>query len=236
MMLRFHAQTCGSTLTAQFPDANAVRVALQAAAAVLGGAQSLHTNSKDEALAIPHDRAARLALRTQQVLAFESGLASTADPAGGSFAIESLTDRLEAEARTLLDHIESLGGMPAAIESGFVQREIQESAYAYQRAVESSERVIVGVNRYVSEEDSRVSLHSHDGALESSQIARLADTRRRRDAVRARSALEALAAAARGESNLMRPILDCVRAEASVGEISDALRAVFGTYNESVTI
>ncbi len=236
MMLRFHAQTCGSTLTAQFPDANAVRVALQAAAAVLGGAQSLHTNSKDEALAIPHDRAVRLALRTQQILAFESGLASTADPAGGSFAIESLTDRLEAEARSLVDHIESLGGMPAAIESGFVQREIQESAYAYQRAVESSERVIVGVNRYVSVDDSHVSLHSHDPRLEASQIARLANTRRRRDAGTARTALEALAEAARGASNLMPPILACVRAEASVGEISDTLRSVFGTYNEAVTI
>jgi methylmalonyl-CoA mutase N-terminal domain/subunit len=236
MTLRFHAQTCGSTLTAQFPDANAVRVALQAAAAVLGGAQSLHTNSRDEALAIPHDRAVRLALRTQQILGYESGLASTADPVGGSFAIESLTDRLEAEAQSSLEHIEALGGMPSAIESGFVQREIQDAAWAYQRAVETSQKIVVGVNRYVSDDQPAVSLHRTDQTLEPRQVAGLAQVRRRRDPGAIRRALDALGAAARSDENLMRPIVDCVRGEASVGEISDVLRSVFGTYSEAVTV
>ncbi len=240
MQLRFHAQTAGSTLTAQFPDANVVRVALQAVAAVLGGAQSVHTNSKDEALAIPSDEAARLALRTQQIIAFESGIAATADPAGGSFAVEALTDRLEALTLEYLERVESLGGMVEAVETGFAQKEIQEAAYAYQRSIENGERGVVGVNRYASSADGdaahRISIHRLDPAVAARQIDRLSTARAGRDAAAVGRSLAGLESAARQESNLMPSIVEAVRMRASVGEIADALRNVFGEHREAVTI
>ncbi len=236
MTLRFHAQTAGSTLTAQFPDANVVRVTLQAMAAVLGGAQSVHTNSKDEALALPREDTARLALRTQQIIANESGVRNTVDPVGGSFAIEALTDRIETETLDYLGKIDAIGGMLTAIEEGFVQREIQEAAYQFQRAVENEERVIVGVNRYRSDEEERIPIHSIDPALEPAQMEKLNRVRQRRDAAAVARALAELRAAAEGEANMMPLILAAVGAYASVGEISDTLRAVFGEYREAVTI
>jgi methylmalonyl-CoA mutase N-terminal domain/subunit len=236
MKLRVHAQTAGSTLTAQFPDANAVRVTLQCVAAVLGGAQSIHTNSRDEALAIPHNDAVRLALRTQQIVAFESGLASTTDPVGGSYAVEALTDELERRTRAELERIEAMGGMLSAIESGFVQREIQESAYRYQRAIESGERGVVGVNRYVADDPVEVPIHHIDPAAESSQVSQLVRRRRERDGVGVAGALERLRHDARSGANLMPAIVDAVRRDASVGEISDALKSVFGEYREAVTV
>lgn len=240
MALRFHAQTAGSTLTAQFPDSNAVRVTIQALAAILGGAQSIHTNSKDEALAIPHDQAVRLALRTQQILAYESGVGAIDDPTGGSYAIETLTDRLEERALEYLDRIDLMGGMRSAIEGGFVQREIQESAYRYQRSIETGERTVVGVNKYHSisggPEDKPPLLHRTDPAIESRQIESLGRVREQRDDSSVRSALEILSSVAGGNDNLMPAIVDAVRREASVGEISDTLRAVFGEYREAVTV
>ena len=236
MTLRFHAQTAGSTLTAQFPDANVVRVTLQAMAAVLGGAQSVHTNSKDEALALPREDTARLALRTQQIIAHESGVRNTVDPAGGSFAIEALTDRIESETLDYLGKIDAIGGMLAAIEEGFVQREIQEAAYRFQRAVENEERVIIGVNRHRSDEEERIPIHSIDPALEPAQVEKLNRVRQRRNTAAVAKALEELRAAAEGEANMMPLILAAVCAYASVGEISDTLRAVFGEYREAVTI
>jgi len=236
LTLRFHAQTAGSSLTAQLPDANIVRVTLQALAAVLGGAQSLHTNSKDEALALPREDAARLALRTQQIIAHESGVTNTVDPVGGSFAIEAMTDRIEKETMEYLDKIESLGGMLAAIESGFVQKEIQEAAYSYQRSIETDERVIVGVNRYISDEKERIPIHSVDPDLEVTQVQTLRALRGSRDTDAVRAALVALEDAAGGDRNLMPAIMDAVRVYASVGEISDAFRRVFGEYRETVTV
>ena len=236
LTLRFHAQTAGSSLTAQLPDANIVRVTLQALAAVLGGAQSLHTNSKDEALALPQEDAARLALRTQQIIAHESGVTHTVDPLGGSFAIEAMTDRIEKETMEYLDKIESLGGMLAAIESGFVQKEIQEAAYSYQRSIETGERVIVGVNRYNSDEKERIPIHRVDPDLEVTQVQTLRALRGSRETDAVRDALVALEDAARGDRNLMPAIMDAVRVYASVGEISDAFRRVFGEYREAVTV
>ena len=236
MALRFHAQTAGSALTAQFPDANVVRVTLQAMAAVLGGAQSVHTNSKDEALALPREDTARLALRTQQIIAYESGVRNTVDPVGGSFAIEALTDRIERETLAYLEKIDALGGMLAAIEEGFIQREIQESAYQFQRAVERDERVIIGVNRYQSDDVDRIPIHRIDPALEPAQIDSLNAVRRRRDAGAVEKTLRKLREAAEGDANLMPLILDAVSVYASVGEISDTLRAVFGEYREAVTV
>ncbi len=239
MQLRFHAQTAGSTLTAQFPDANAVRVTLQAVAAVLGGAQSIHTNSRDEALAIPHDEAVRLALRTQQIIAYESGIAASADPVGGSFAIETLTNRMEERACEYLERIDLLGGMPAAVETGFVQKEIQDSAYAFQRAIETGERSVVGVNKYEAAPGGqgfpRIPIHRLDPGIAAGQIERLAEARTRRDTSAVRKALDRLESAAGRNDNLMPPIVTAVRSCASVGEISDSLRSVFGEYSESVT-
>ena len=205
-------------------------------AAVLGGAQSLHTNSKDEALALPREDAARLALRTQQIIAHESGVTHTVDPLGGSFAIEAMTDRIEKETIEYLDKIESLGGMLAAIESGFVQKEIQEAAYSYQRSIETDERVIVGVNRYNSDEKERIPIHRVDPDLEVTQVQALGALRGSRDTDAVRDALVALENAARGDRNLMPAIMDAVRVYASVGEISDAFRRVFGEYREAVTV
>lgn len=230
--LRFHAQTAGSTLTAQQPEVNAVRVALQALAAALGGAQSLHTNSRDEALALPTEEAARLALRTQQVIAHESGVTDTADPLGGAYAVEFLTNAIEKRSREYLDKIETTGGMLSAIKSGFVQREIQQSAYEYQKQIESGERVIVGVNGFVSEQQEPIPIHQLDPGIEEAQIASLRRLRSKRDAATVERSLDALEKAAAGTENLLPHILSAVDAYATVGEISDRLRRVFGEHQE----
>jgi methylmalonyl-CoA mutase N-terminal domain/subunit len=232
---RFHVQTGGVTLTAQQPDNNVVRVALQALSAVLGGCQSLHTNSRDEALALPTEESVRLALRTQQIVAHESGVAGTVDPLGGSFAVEAATDALEAEALRLVDRIESRGGALAAIERGDVQREIQDSAYRLQKQVESGERVIVGVNRFQEEgEEPPVDILRIDPELEREQVAKVRALRARRDPGPWAAALDALEARARSGSNLVPAIVDAVLAGATVGEISDRLRGVFGEHRETL--
>jgi methylmalonyl-CoA mutase N-terminal domain/subunit len=228
LTLRFHAQTSGATLTAQQPDNNLVRVTLQALAAVLGGTQSLHTNARDEALALPTEESARLALRTQQILAHESGVAAVADPLGGSLHIESETDRIEREAEDYIRRIDAMGGMLRAIETGFPQSEIEASAYAAQRAIESGEQVIVGVNRFRMEESLDPPTFRLDPAVESAQVAGLRELRASRNAGGVHARLANLEEAARGTANLMPPILAAVEAHASVGEISDALRRIFG--------
>jgi methylmalonyl-CoA mutase N-terminal domain/subunit len=233
MMLRFHAQTAGSTLTAQQPDNNIVRVALQALAAVLGGAQSLHTNSKDEALALPTADAARLALRTQQLIAWESGVTNTVDPVGGSAAIEALTEDIERQAFKLLESIDHRGGMLSAIETGWVQSQIQDSAFSYQRSIESEERIVVGVNRFHTSEKESIPIHSNDPNLEGNQIARLNAIRSHRDGQAVGECLTRLESAARSEENLLPHIIRAVDAYASVGEISDVFRKVHGEYREA---
>jgi methylmalonyl-CoA mutase N-terminal domain/subunit len=235
-MLRFHTQTCGCTLTAQQPENNIVRVTLQALAAVLGGTQSLHTNALDEALALPSEMAARLALRTQQVIAHESGVADVVDPVGGSYAIEVLTTRLEEEALAYIERIESMGGMLHAIERGYVQQEIQRSAYEYQKAVEQRRFVVVGVNEYVRLEDSPMDILRIDQRVTDAQLERLAELRRARDQGRVAAVLERLRTAATGTTNVVPIILEAVECETTLGEISDALRDVFGEYQERVTV
>ncbi len=236
LLLRFHAQTAGSALTAQQPENNLVRVAIQALAAVLGGCQSLHSNALDEALALPTEQAALLALRTQQIIAHESGVTNTMDPVGGSYTIEKLTDEIEARAREYVAKIDALGGMLRAIETGYVQAEIQKAAYEYQQAVERGEQVVVGVNQFVAEEEKPIPTLRIDPEVERSQIARLNALRARRDAARVRAALTAVEARARSGENLLPAILAAVETSATVGEISDALRRVFGEYTESVVI
>ena len=236
LMLRFHTQTAGSTLTAQQPEVNVVRTTIQALAAVLGGTQSLHTNSMDEALSLPTEAAARVALRTQQVIAHESGVADTVDPLAGSYAIEELTTQLESLAEDYISKIDDLGGMLRAIETGYVQREIQEAAYEYQKAVESSDAIVVGVNRFQTESAGPIPILRIDETIERGQIERLHALRARRDAHRAESALSSLAEAAAGTENLMPRILTCVEAEVTVGEISNRLRAVWGEYREALTV
>jgi methylmalonyl-CoA mutase N-terminal domain/subunit len=233
MMLRFHTQTAGSSLTAQQPDVNVVRVALQAMAAVLGGTQSLHTNSRDEALGLPTEESARLALRTQQIVANETGVTSVADPFGGSVYIEELTDRIEQGARDYLERIETMGGTLAAIESGFVQTEIQNAAYAYQQSVERGETVVVGVNKFRQEEETAPITFRMDPALERQQVERLREMRASRSASEVAASLKRVEDAARGAENLMPRILDACAAHATVGEISDRMRTVFGEYRES---
>ncbi len=228
-MLRFHTQTAGSMLTSQQPDNNVVRVTLQALAAVLGGTQSLHTNSRDEALSLPSEESARLALRTQQILAHESGVADVVDPLGGSPYVEALTDEVERRARELMARIEEFGGAVRAIETGFVQRQIHESALAWQRALESGERVVVGVNEFQVEEGD-AEIFEPDPAAREEVLADLAAVRARRDAARVSGALRALEEAARGRANLMPPILAAVEAYATVGEICAVLERVFGKY------
>jgi len=235
-MLRFHAQTAGSTLTAQQPENNVVRVAVQALAAVLGGAQSLHTNSRDEALGLPTEEAVRIALRTQQILAHESGVAEVVDPLGGSYAIEALTARIEADAQTYLDKIDRMGGMLRAIERGFVQKEIQEAAYQTQRALEEKRQIVVGVNEFVSEESARVPVFVVDARLEREQCERLRAVRARRDGAVVETALRELKAVAAGSGNLLPPILAAVRAYATVGEICNTLRDIFGVHQETVVL
>jgi methylmalonyl-CoA mutase, N-terminal domain len=236
MMLRFHAQTAGSSLTAQQPENNLVRVALQCLAAVLGGCQSLHANALDEALALPTEDAALLALRTQQIIAQETGVANTIDPVAGSYAIEKLTDEIEAGARDYLAKIDAMGGMLRAIEAGYVQQEIQKSAYEYQRAIESGEQVVVGVNRFQAEEEHPIPTLRIDPEIERSQVARVKALRARRDGAKAQAAIAEVERRARGTENLMQAILAAVEAYATVGEISDALRRPFGEYHESVVI
>ncbi len=236
MMLRFHAQTAGSSLTAQQPENNIVRVAIQALAAVLGGCQSLHANALDEALALPTEDAARLALRTQQILAHESGVANTVDPVGGSYAIEHLTNEIEAGARACVERIDALGGMLRAIETGYVQREIQKAAYEYQQSVERKERIVVGVNRYRTERQEPIPILRIDPAIEQEQVERVRALRARRDAARANKAIAEVESRARSGANLMPAILAAVEAYATVGEISDAMRRVFGEHQETLAL
>ena len=233
LMLRFHTQTAGSSLTAQQPEVNVVRTTIQALAAVLGGTQSLHTNSMDEALALPTEASARVALRTQQVIAYESGVTETADPLAGSYAIEHLTDEIEEGAVEYLKKIEAMGGMLRAIETGYVQREIQESAYRYQRAIESQEQIVVGVNRFQLEAEPQVNVLRIDPALEQAQIERVRALRERRDPNLTTASLNKLEQAAGTTENLMPRILECVEAYATVGEISNTLRRVWGEYRET---
>ncbi len=231
-MLRFHAQTAGSALTAQQPRNNIVRVTLQALAAVLGGAQSLHTNSMDEALSLPTEEAVRVALRTQQIIAEETGVPWSVDPCGGGYAVEALTDEVERRARALIGEIDGMGGMFRAIENGWVQRQIQESAYAYQRAVDAGDRTVVGVNRFAAGEGASIPTLRVRPEVEAQQAGRAADLRRRRDASAVSGRLAALRRAAQGSENLLPLILEAVKAFATVGEIADAMREVFGLYRE----
>jgi methylmalonyl-CoA mutase N-terminal domain/subunit len=235
MALRFHAQTGGSTLTAQQPDNNVVRVAIQALAAVCGGAQSLHTNAFDEALALPTEHSAKLALRTQQLLAAEAGALDTADPLGGSYFIEALTDELEARAWELIAQVDDRGGAVDAIEQGFVQEEIEQAAFAWQRAVENGERVIVGVNRFQEDSEPRVELHKIDPDGERRQIERTARVRAERDADDAARALQAVRDAAAGKGNLLPHLREALRVYCTVGEICEALREEWGMYDSMRT-
>lgn len=236
MMLRFHTQTCGHTLTAQQPDNNVVRTAIQALAAVLGGTQSLHTNSRDEAYATPSEDAVTLALRTQQLLAYESGVADCTDPLGGSYLVEYLTDALEAQAKQYIDRIDEAGGALAAIEQGFQQREIQESSYRTQKDIESSKKVVVGVNKFVSPYPEITGLLRVDPAEADKQKRRLADLRERRDSAKCSEALDRLKKVAQGSENAMPSIIDCVEAYATLGEICDVLRGVFGEQREILVV
>jgi methylmalonyl-CoA mutase N-terminal domain/subunit len=230
LMLRFYTQTAGSTLTAQQPENNVVRVAIQALAAVLGGTQSLHTNSMDEALGLPTEKAARIALRTQQIIAHESGVANTIDPVAGSYAIERLTNDLEAEATALIAEIDQKGGMLRAIESGWVQRHIQEAAYRFQQEVERGERTVVGVNDFVLEDETPPELLKIDDGPEKAQLAKLKRVKAERDGPAVEAKLAALRKAARGKENVLPFILDAVKAYATLGEICNTLRAEWGEY------
>jgi methylmalonyl-CoA mutase N-terminal domain/subunit len=236
LMLRFHTQTAGSSLQAQQPEVNIVRTTIQALAAVLGGTQSLHTNAMDEALALPTENAARIALRTQQVIAHESGVADTVDPLAGSYAIEELTNEIERRATDYIKKIDAGGGMLRAIETGYVQREIQDAAYAYQRAIETKEQIIVGVNNFQTEEETRVPLLRVDPKVEQAQVERLRALRQRRDQEAAETTLVQLEETARGTENILPRILACVEAYVTVGEISHRLRRVWGEYREAVTV
>jgi len=232
--LRFHTQTAGCTLTAQQPENNVIRTTLQALAAVLGGTQSLHTNSLDEAVSLPSEKAVRIALRTQQIIAHESGVANSVDPLGGSYMVEALTDEMEQAAHDYFAKIDSLGGVVPAIEQGFFQREIAQAAYRYQQEVELGKRVVVGVNDYVMNEPLDVPILSISEESRERHLARLADVRRERDNTAMRRALEELRVAARGDANLMSPILEAVRAYATLGEICDVMREVFGEHAELI--
>jgi len=234
LWLRFHTQTAGSTLTAQQPANNVVRVALQALAAVCGGTQSLHTNSLDEALGLPTEDAARTALRTQQIIAHESGVADVADPLGGSYVIEAWTDEIVQRSRDYIRKIEEMGGALAALENGFQQKEIADAAYRCQLAIEEKRATVVGVNAFQADGEAPTEVLRIDPAAERAQVERLQALRARRDAARTTAALEALITAAREDRNLMPSILDCVRAEATLGEVSDALREVYGEYREAI--
>jgi methylmalonyl-CoA mutase N-terminal domain/subunit len=235
-MLRFHTQTAGSTLTAQQPENNIVRTALQAMSAVLGGTQSLHTNSFDEALALPTEQSARIALRTQQIVAYESGAPQTIDPLAGSYYVESLTNQIESDALGYLEKIEAMGGMLKAIERGFVQQEIQNAAYEYQRAVDDKQAIVVGVNSFTLEQEKAIPLLHMDESLERKQVERLRALRAKRDQEKWADAVKRVEDTARGTGNLMPVIVEAVEAHATVGEISDAMRHVYGEYLETVII
>ena len=232
LQLRFHAQTAGSTLAAQQPDNNIVRVTLQALAAVLGGAQSLHCNGRDEAMALPTEEAATIALRTQQIIAAESGVANTVDPVGGSWLIERRTTEIEDEARALIATIDAAGGTLAAIESGLIQRQVQDAAYLAQQAIDGGEQVIVGVNRYQTNDAAAIALLRIDPESEQRQAQSVAALRRRRDAASWQSAIAAVDVPARDGSNLVPPVLAAVESHATLGEIADALRRTFGEYRD----
>src|SRR5512145_2467062 len=234
MMLRFHTQTAGSTLTAQQPEVNVIRTTVQALAAVLGGAQSLHTNAMDEALGLPTEDAARIALRTQQVIAHESGVADTADPLAGSYAVEYLTSEIERRAAEYIEKIDAMGGMLAAIEAGYPQREIERAAYDYQKAVEAGEEIVVGVNRFQIKEETTIPTLKIDPAFERAQVERVRKTRAERDTAAAMTALNEVERAARSGENLMPRIIAAVEAYASLGEVADAMRRVFGEYSEAI--
>jgi len=234
--LRFHTQTAGSTLTAQQPDSNIVRVALQAMAAVLGGTQSLHCNSRDEALGLPTEESARLALRTQQIIGAETGVANTVDPIGGSYVIERLTDEIEHGAAQLLEQIDRAGGTLAAIESGFIQREIQEAAYRAQQAVDTGDSIVVGVNRYADADGTGIEVFRVDPEIERRQVERVRALRADRSADAVRDGIAQVSAAASSGANLVPPIVAAVEARATVGEISDALRAVYGEFQGSSSL
>ncbi|HLG91959.1 MAG TPA: methylmalonyl-CoA mutase family protein [Acidimicrobiales bacterium] len=230
LLLRFHSQTGGSTLTAQQPENNIVRTTVQALAAALGGTQSLHTNSFDEALGLPTERAAKIALRTQQILAHESGIADTVDPLAGSYFVESLTDAVEAAAWEYIERIDRMGGAVAAIEAGFMQGEIEQAAYAYAKAVDDKEKIVVGVNEYVDDSPEPQEVFPIDPELQRRQAERVARVKAERDQAAVRAALERVAAAARGTQNLLVPMKEALRARATLGEVSDSLRAEFGIY------
>jgi methylmalonyl-CoA mutase N-terminal domain/subunit len=236
LMIRFHTQTAGCTLTAQQPKNNIVRVAFQALAAVLGGTQSLHTNSMDEALALPSEEAVQIALRTQQLIAYESGVADTADPLGGSYFIEALTSEIADRAEQYIKKIDEMGGAVAAIENGFVQREIQDSAYAYQREIEKKERVVVGLNRFQVKEPKPTNLLRVDPTVRLSQIEKIKRLKAERNAAAVERTLGELRRGAQGNDNLMPLILQAVKAYATLGEICDVMRGVFGEYQQINTL
>jgi methylmalonyl-CoA mutase N-terminal domain/subunit len=236
MMVRFHTQTAGCTLTAQQPQNNIVRVAFQALAAVLGGTQSLHTNSMDEALCLPSEEAVQIALRTQQLIAHESGVAETVDPLGGSYFVEELTQEIEKNAEAYIQKIDAMGGAPAAIERGYIQKEIQDSAYRYQREIEEGQRIVVGLNRFQTEEETPTNLLRVDPTVQQTQVDRLQALRSERDHDEVTRTLTALREAAEGDQNLMTPIIAAVKAYATLGEICDVLRGVFGEYQQVTTL
>jgi len=228
--LRFHTQTAGCTLTAQQPDNNVVRVTLQALQAVLGGTQSLHTNSRDEALSLPTEDSVQIALRTQQIIAHESGVGDTIDPLAGSFYIENLTDTIEEKAKEYIQKIDDMGGAPSAIERGYIQREIHDAAYQYQKSVDETQRIVVGVNKFTVEEESQFEYLRVNPEAEREQIELLLSVRKKRDAEQVRNALDALRSAANAEVNLMPPIIEAVKVYATLGEICGVLREIFGEY------
>ncbi len=236
MMLRFHTQTSGSTLTAQQPENNIIRVTMQAMAAIFGGTQSLHTNSMDEALALPSEKAVTISLRTQQVIAYESGVADTVDPFAGSYYLEYLTNKIEEEVNIYFNKIDSLGGMVKAIEKGYIQKEIQDSAYKYQKAIEKKDVIIVGLNKFAMEDKFPEKLLKIDSEVEKIQIEKLKKLKLRRDNNKVKEILEKIEDAARSDKNLMPLILEAVKTYATLGEISDSLRNVFGEYKSSVLL
>ncbi|MHC2994757.1 MAG: methylmalonyl-CoA mutase family protein [Candidatus Atribacteria bacterium] len=236
LMLRFHTQTAGCTLTAQQPDNNIIRVTIQALSAVLGGTQSLHTNSRDEALALPAEDSVRIAIRTQQVIAYESGVTETIDPLAGSYYVESLTNEIEKQALEYIEKIDKLGGAPRAIEKGFIQQEIQNSAYQYQKEIEKGKRIVVGVNKFQIKEESPKGLLKIDPEVERCQVEKLRELKETRNNQKAKANLDTLERAAQTETNLMPYILDCVKSYITLGEICNVLRSVFGEYKESVKL
>jgi methylmalonyl-CoA mutase N-terminal domain/subunit len=236
MMMRFHTQTAGSTLTAQQIDSNISRVTVQTLAAVLGGTQSLHTNAKDEALALPTEESVRTALRTQQIVAYESGVTNTIDPLAGSYYVEAMTDNIEKEAEEYISKIDALGGMIAAIENGYVQSEIQNAAYQFEKELESGKRIVVGVNKFQSKENTKPDLLKIDIKVQEDQIKFLNKIKNERSAAEVTESLNKLKKAAGGCDNLMPYILDAVKVYATVGEICDVMRSVFGEYKETVVI